>query len=157
MLWFKTMKDQVSEFERPILIGWKEYVHFPEWSLPRIKAKIDTGAYTSALDTHSYELRELPGHNAIVEIHLPRLHKGDRRERILRVPLLGRVLVRNTGGTVEERPLVETTIRLGPALKRVRLTLTSRSGLRYRMILGRTALESDFIVDVSKRYLLGKK
>ena len=64
------------------------------------------------------------------------------------------VIVKNTGGVSEQRPLIETTIRLGPVTKRVRLTVTHRSGLRFPVILGRKALEGDFIVDVSKKYLL---
>jgi hypothetical protein len=45
-------------------------------------------------------------------------------------------------------------VQLGPVLKRIRLTVTSRAGLRYRMILGRQALAGNFVVDVSRKYLL---
>jgi hypothetical protein len=64
------------------------------------------------------------------------------------------VVVRNSSGTCEERPLVETMLRLGPVTKRVRLTITNRSNMRFRMILGRKALEGDFVVDVGKKYLM---
>ena len=62
--------------------------------------------------------------------------------------------VRNTGGIREERPVVETAVRLGPIHKRIRITITNRSSMRYRMILGREALNGDFLVDVSRKYLL---
>ena len=74
----------------------------------------------------------------------------------LTVPVLKMLVVSNSGGMREQRPLVETTLRLGPVVKRVRLTITNRSGMRFRMILGRKALEGDFVVDVSKKYLMRK-
>ena len=52
------------------------------------------------------------------------------------------------------RPLIETALRLGPVCKRVLLTVTNRAGMRFPMILGRKALEGDFVVDVSQKYLL---
>ena len=54
----------------------------------------------------------------------------------------------------EQRPLIETVIRLGPVTKRIYMTVTNRSRMLFRMILGRRALEGDFVVDVSKKYLL---
>jgi len=65
--------------------------------------------------------------------------------------------VRNSGGIPEYRPLIEASIRLGPVTKRVQLTVANRSGMLFRMILGRKALDGDFIVDVSKKYLLRRK
>ncbi len=53
----------------------------------------------------------------------------------------------------EQRPLIETDIVLGPVRKRIRLTVTSRAGMLFRVILGRQALAGDFLVDVSKKYL----
>jgi hypothetical protein len=63
------------------------------------------------------------------------------------------VTVRNSGGVSEDRPLVETDLRLGPVTKRVLVTITNRAPMRFRMILGRKALEGDFVVDVSRKYL----
>jgi hypothetical protein len=147
----------IEVHEKRLLIGWKEYVHFPEWNLPRLKVKVDTGARTSVLDARSYQVISDAEQRLIAEIRLPPLRRKVPEERILRAPVLGMLLVRNSGGIRERRPLIETTIRMGPLTKRVRLTVTNRSGMLFRMILGRTALEGDFIVDVSRKYLLGKK
>ena len=95
----------------PLLIGWKEYVAFPEWDLRRVRAKIDTGACTSALDVAGYELE------------------------------------------AERRPVVEAMVRLGPVEKRIRLTVTRRSTMRFRMLLGREALRGQFVVDVRRKYV----
>jgi hypothetical protein len=142
---------------KELLIGWKEYVHFPEWRLPRIKAKIDTGARTSVLDVLSYELCRDDEEEMIAVLRLPPLSKRESEVRVVRTPVQGMARIRNPGGIREERPVIETLIRIGPVTKRVRLTVTNRSGMLFRMILGRTALAGDFIVDVNKKFVLGKK
>jgi hypothetical protein len=136
------------------LIGWKEYLDFPEWGLRRIKAKIDTGARTSALDVASYELREDGPRGLIARLRLSLHRKDPGRLTVVEAPVQGMVVVRNSSGLSEQRPLIEATVRLGPVTKRVRLTVTNRAGMRFRMILGRKALEGDFVVDVSQKYLL---
>jgi hypothetical protein len=135
-------------------IGCKEYLHFTEWDLRRIRVKIDTGARTSALDVVRYELTETAdgGMMATLLLALDRRHPG--RFTRIHTPVLRTVVVSNTGGTREERPVVETAVRLGPVQKRIRITITNRSSMRYRMILGREALAGDFLVDVSRKYLL---
>jgi hypothetical protein len=159
------MNDQQSPLEQlkgsvpaaPFLVGWKEYVDFPDWSLHRVKVKIDTGARTSALDVVSYELREDGAAGLTAELRLALKRKHPEELTLIRAPVLGMVIVKNTGGVCEQRPLIETAICLGPVTKVVRLTVTNRSGLRFPMILGRKALEGDFIVDVSKKYLWRKR
>ena len=141
----------------PIAIGWKEYVDFPEWRLKHVKAKIDTGARTSALDVLAYELHEDAAGGTIAELHLSLDRKNPERRTIIQVPVLRMVAVCNSGGVREYRPLIEVNIRLGQVTKRVQLTVANRSGMLFRMILGRRALDGDFLVDVSKKYLLRKK
>ena len=92
--------------------------------------------------------------NRSAEIALPLQLWATAATSRVRAPVLGTAVVRNTSGVCEHRPLIETTIRLGPVVKRVRLTVANRSRMRFRMILGRTALGGDFLVDVSKQYLL---
>jgi len=133
----------------PYLIGWKEYVDFPDWPIGRVKAKIDTGARTSVLDVAAYVITE-----GIVCMTLILDRKRGRRRHVIATPLLRFVEVCNTGGALESRPLIQTTIRLGPVTKRINLTLTDRTDMRFRLLLGRKALEGDFVVDVSRKYLL---
>lgn len=141
--------------KRPLLpIGWKEYLQFTEWDLRRIRVKIDTGARTSALDVVRYELTETAGGGLMATLYLALDRRHPGRFTRIHTPVLRTVIVSNTGGMREERPLVETTVRMGPIHKRIRITITNRSSMRYRMILGREALANDFIVDVSRKYLL---
>jgi hypothetical protein len=141
---------------RPLLIGWREYVSLPDWGVRRIKVKVDTGARTSALDVARYELVQGEGDSLVARLFLSLDRKHPVRLKMVETAVLRIVAVRNSSGGWEERPLVETTLRLGPVTKRIRLTITNRAPMRFRMILGRKALENDFVVDVSKQYLLKK-
>lgn len=142
----------------PVVVGWKEYLALPELGITRLKAKIDTGARTSTL--HVAALRTLSEHGdgtADLEFTLPFDPQGRRhakRGATARARMLRRVSVTDSGGHREVRPLILTELVLGPVRKRIFLTLTDRSGMLFRMILGRKALEGDFLVDVAEKYLL---
>jgi len=147
---------------RPTVVGWKEYLALPELGIGRLKAKVDTGARTSTL--HVAALRTLAEHpDGTAELEISLLldrSKGRHRSRperatTARALMLRRVTVTDSGGHREVRPLIATELVLGPVRKRIFLTLTDRSGMLFRMILGRKALEGDFLVDVSQKYLLG--
>jgi hypothetical protein len=136
-----------------LTVGWKEYVGLPDWNVPRLKAKMDTGARTSVLDVAHYELRAAPDGALVADLCLALDPRRPERTVTVAVPVLRTVCVRNSGGACEERPLLETTLRLGPVSKRILLTVTQRAAMRFRMLLGRKALEGDFVVDVSRKYL----
>jgi hypothetical protein len=140
--------------DRPLLVGWKEYVELPDWHLRRLKAKIDTGARTSALDVAGYELVEVSGVGVVARLRIALDRRHPERLTEVQAPVLRMVVVRNTSGVGEQRPLIETRLRLGPVCKPIRLTVANRAGMLFRMILGREALAKDFVVDVSKKYLL---
>jgi hypothetical protein len=147
----------MSEFRENRTVGWKEYLDLPELGLFRLKAKVDTGARTSTLHVESMAVLEVqPDGSELVELVIG----PDRRRPELRVRARARVLrrieVMDSGGHLELRPLIETELVLGPVRKRILLTLTDRSGMLFRMILGRKALEGDFRVDVSGKYLFRK-
>ena len=136
-------------------IGWKEYLALPELGVGRLKAKVDTGARTSALHVDWLDVAgERPDGTAEVAFAL----SPDRRRPDLiieaRAYMVRRLRVVDSGGHPEIRPLIETEMALGPVRKRILLTLTDRTGMLFRMILGRKALEGDFLVDVSRKYLL---
>ena len=152
------MMEGATEGSRPVRIGWKEYLDLPELGIFRLKAKADTGARTSALHVDSLTVVEtLPDGTEIAEVEIGVDRRRPERRVIARVALLGRMRVKDSGGHPELRPWIETEIVLGPVRKRIRLTLTDRSGMLFRMILARKALEGDFVVDTSRKYLLGKR
>jgi len=139
---------------KPVVVGWKERMDFPDWGIRRVKVKIDTGARTSALDVSHYELRNVAGQGLIAQLRLALHRRRPHRVKTIEAPVLKMIVVCNSSGMREQRPLIETTVRLGPVTKRVRLTVTNRAGMRFPVILGRKALEGDFLVDVSSKYLL---
>jgi hypothetical protein len=138
----------------PQVIGWLEHVDFVDWGLRRVKAKIDTGARTSALGVMSYELRDEPTGTKTASFRLALDRRHPERIKDIVAPVVRMVIVCNSSGMREQRPLVETSLRIGSITKRVRLTITNRAGMRFGMIVGRKALEGDFMVDVAKKYLL---
>jgi hypothetical protein len=148
------MGDQDAQGPGRLLIGWKEKIALPDWNVRRIKVKVDTGARTSALDVVGYDLTEAPGGGLVARLRLALNPKHPDRLTVVEAPVLRLVVVRHSNGTCEQRPLIETRARLGPITKPIRLTVTNRASMRFRMILGRQALADHFVVDVSKRYLL---
>jgi hypothetical protein len=149
------MGEPGDDLTRPIVLGWKEYLALPELGIGRLKVKIDTGARTSTL--HVAALRTLLEHRdgtADLLLSLPFDRRHPERATTARAVMLRRVTVADSGGHREVRPLISTELVLGPVRKRIFLTLTDRGGMLFRMILGRKALEGDFVVDVAKKYLL---
>jgi hypothetical protein len=137
-----------------LVIGRKEYVAFPDWNVHRLRAKVDTGAFSSALDVAAYDLHRDETGRLIARLSLCLSRRDPSRQRIVFAPVVKMVCVTNSSGIREERPLLETTIRLGSVEKLIRMTVTNRSCMRCRMLLGREALAGSFVVDVSKKYLL---
>ena len=142
-----------GEKPNPLTIGWKEYISFPAWDIPRVKVKIDTGARTSALGVLSYELVQ-EGSTPLVQMRLAPYRKNRARAFVVRAPMVRSSVVTNSGGMREQRPVIEVEIRLGPITKRIAFTVTHRPGLLFAAILGRKALEGDFVVDVNRKYVM---
>lgn len=146
----------LSSNERHTLIGWKEWLAFPDIGLPAIKAKIDTGARTSALHTFSLETYTMAG-QPMVRFGIHPLQK--RRDLVLycEAPVVDRRRVKDSGGHVETRYVIQTMAVLGDEHWPVELTLTNRDSMLFRMLLGRTALAGRFLIDPGSAYLSGKK
>lgn len=152
------LSDLPARPESPLVVGWKEYLALPGLGLPRIKAKMDTGARTSALHVLSLAVvGRLPDGTSEIEIVLAPDRRHPERRTVARARLLGHLRVTDSGGHPEVRPLIETELVLGPVRKRIALTLTDRAGMLFRMIVGRKALEGDFVVDVARKYLLRRR
>lgn len=125
---------------KPVVIGWREWVELPDWGL-RMKAKVDTGARSSSIDVA--EIEHLPGNRIRFLVHRRR-----KREKVHTVEAdLHRVTrVRSSSGHVQERLVVSTRLRLAGVEKDILLTLTSRRKMLHRMLLGREALQDDFLI-----------
>jgi hypothetical protein len=134
----------------PVVIGWTELVDLPEWGVKRLRAKVDTGARTSAL--HVENIEELPRGFVRFDVVLHR-EKRDRRVHV-KAKISRSTGVRSSSGHREHRLFVETTLRLGPLEKRVEISLVDRQKMRHRMLLGRAALTGPLRIDVNRRMVL---
>jgi hypothetical protein len=136
-------------------VGWKEYADFPGFGLARVRVKLDTGARTAAVGADRCELTADPDGSPAAVLTLclyPR--RRTPKTVTVRVPVVGFVRVRNSGGRSERRPVIETTVRLGGVEKTIRATVADRSRMLTRVILGRSALAPEFVVDPSRKYVL---
>jgi predicted deacylase len=136
--------------------GWVEHVALPNLGITRLKAKIDTGARTSALHVARMKVVDTtagPGRRPILEIWVPGGRRGTRTMKV-RAAVREYVGVRDTSGRTERRPVIETAVQIGPFKKRILVTLTNRGDMLFPMLIGRTALGPGIVVDPSRRYLL---
>jgi hypothetical protein len=136
-------------------IGWREWLALPELSIPAIKVKIDTGARTSALHAFSVEPYEENGLQ-MVRFGVHPLQRRLDVEIICAAPIKDFREVSDSGGHREMRYVIETDIQLGAQTRRVEMTLTNRDNMKFRMLLGRTAL-AGILVAPDRSYLLGRK
>lgn len=141
---------------RTMHVGWVENVSLPNLGIMRLKAKIDTGARTSAL--HVSRMRTVdtaggPQRRPILEIVVPSGPRGSKSMKV-RAAVREYVVVRDTSGRMERRPVIETSLHLGKLKKRIAVTLTNRGDMLFPMLIGRTALGPGIIVDPSRRYLV---
>ncbi len=137
-----------------ISLGWREWVSLPELGIDAIKAKVDSGARSSAL--HTFELESF-SEGGIAKVRFcihPYQHDLSIVKRCT-ATLLDDRNVTDSGGHTELRPVILTTMILGGISKMIEITLTNRENMKFRMLLGRTAMVGDFTVDPQSSYLLG--
>ena len=136
------------------VLGWREWVTLPELGIDRIKAKVDTGARTSAL--HAFDVKLDTRVDA--EIVKFKIHPEQNNLDLViecEAPLIDMREVRDSGGHSEERYVIATEVMIGSHSHTAEVTLTNRDTMGFRMLLGRTLLNNRYLVDPAKSYLMG--
>ncbi|MCR9088554.1 MAG: 30S ribosomal protein S6--L-glutamate ligase [Rhodobacteraceae bacterium] len=129
----------------PFRLGWEEWVSLPKLGLPALKAKIDTGARTSAL--HAFDIEPFgPANAPKVRFGIHPIPGRDDVSIPCSAAVLDRREVTSSNGETELRYVIESEIAVGARKWPVELTLTDRGAMAYRMLLGRQALIEDVVV-----------
>ena len=136
-------------------IGWREWAALPDLGIDAIKAKIDTGARTSALHAFQVEPYERSGIQ-MVRFGIHPIQKRSDIERFCDARVVDRRWVSDSGGHRERRWVIVTPIRMGGIEWPLELTLTNRDSMLFRMLLGRTGMGRRFLIQPDASYLLGK-
>lgn len=137
------------------LLGWREWLALPDLGVKRIKAKVDTGARSSAIHAFDVEPFEADGKEFVKFVLHPR-----QRNTHYTIEAQAEVLeyrhIRSSSGDVSMRPVIVTEVELCGKTWPVELTLVNRDDMGFRMLLGRQAVRHRFVVDPGASYLCRK-
>jgi hypothetical protein len=141
--------------QEKFVLGWREWVCLPALGIPRIKAKVDTGARTSTL--HAFYVETfLEGGQRRVRFGLHPHQARTDVERHCVENVLNEREVTDSGGHREMRVFIRTPVILGGRRYLIQVTLTDRDTMRFRMLLGRTAMRGRFLVDPKRSFAAGE-
>ena len=140
-----SIKPQLS------VIGWRERVALPELGISEIKAKIDTGARSSALHAFELEIFTRDG-KQMVRFKVHPYQQDTKQTVVAEAELLEYRNIRSSTGHAQLRPVIETVVELGGKKWPIELTLTNRDQMGFRMLLGRQAVRHRWLVDPGKSY-----
>ena len=145
----------MRDSKQKLALGWREWVALPDLGLPALKAKIDTGAKTSALHAFYTEQYQFDGVNMVKFLIHP-IQKNFDFHVECHSPIIDTREVADSGGHREMRYVIESNIVIGNRQWPIELTLTNRDTMRFRMLLGRRAMENQAVVEPEASYLNGK-
>lgn len=148
------MKEK--QIKNRILIGWREWVELPDLGIGKIKAKIDTGARTSALHAFDIEPFKTSRNKNKVRFALHPIQRNNHHIVYCEADLLDKRNIKNSGGDIEDRYIITTALYMGDKKWPIELTLTNRDTMGFRLLLGRTAINKEFLIAPNKSFLVKK-
>ena len=138
-----------------LTVGWREWLSLPELGLSLIKAKIDTGARTSCL--HAFQVAPFTRDGEKWVRFGVHPHQDDLKTEVFcETKVIDERVVSDSGGHQENRYIIMTEVVLSDQRWPIEISLTNRDTMKFRMLLGRTAMDNRIIVNASESYLHGK-
>jgi hypothetical protein len=141
------MKHLKTDFE---FVGWRESVSLPSFKLLDLKAKIDTGAKTSALHAEEIEYITFKGKKYVKFA----IVNDEGKKKYIKSPFLEEREIKSSTGQKTIRPVVKTKIRMGQIEFDIEITLINRDLMGFKMLIGREALNGRFLINPARSYLL---
>ena len=149
------MSDSINTSSNLMIVGWREWVALPELGIEKIKAKIDTGARTSALHAFHIETFQKDAKEHVrFKLHPFRHHK--EIIKICTAEIIDKRMVKDSGGHAELRYVIRTSLVLGSQQWSIEITLTDRESMYFRMLLGRSAMINRVMVSPENSYRVSK-
>jgi hypothetical protein len=144
-----TGDDTPSPAALPV-IGWRENIDFPDWGVDGVRAKIDTGANTSAIHVHDVEVID----DTRVAFHVSLDPKARRLSDRIEAEVVRESRIKSSTGHAQVRRVVRTDMLVGGHRYPIEASLVCRKSMTCRMLIGRRALAGRFLVDSSRDFLL---
>jgi ribosomal protein S6--L-glutamate ligase len=141
--------------QNKIILGSEEWCSFPELGIPTIKARVDSGAKTSALHAINIAPFKKEGQNW-VKFDINPIQNNVKTVIHCEAPLVDKRVVKSSSGFREERYVIQTNLEIGNTNWIIEMTLTNRDSMGFRMLLGREAMSGRVLVDPEQQYLLGQ-
>jgi len=136
------------------ICGAEEWCKFPQLAVPAIKARVDSGAKTSAI--HALNIKPFQ-REGVSWVRFDVCPLQDNRKTVVHceAPVFDRRSVKSSSGSSEKRYVIKTSLAIGDQSWDVELTLTNRDAMGYRMLLGREAMSGKLIVDPEESFAFG--
>jgi ribosomal protein S6--L-glutamate ligase len=141
--------------DNKVILGSEEWCSFPELGIPTIKARVDSGAKTSAL--HAINIAPfIKNDQNWVKFDINPIQNNLKTIIHCEAPLIDKRIVKSSSGFREQRYVIQTSLKIGDENWPIEMTLTNRDSMGFRMLLGREAMSGRVLVDPEKQYLLGQ-
>ncbi|TRX37537.1 30S ribosomal protein S6--L-glutamate ligase [Flavobacterium restrictum] len=141
--------------QNKVILGSEEWCSFPELNIPTIKARVDSGAKTSAL--HAINIAPfIKNESNWVKFDINPIQNNIKTVIHCEAPLVDKRIVKSSSGFREQRYVIQSKVQLGDDSWPIEMTLTNRDSMGFRMLLGREAMSGRVLVDPEQKYLLGQ-
>jgi hypothetical protein len=145
----------VKRVRPTLIVGWREWVSLPALGIPSVKAKVDTGARSSSL--HVFDVEHFRrGSRPFVRFRVHPRQRDVRTSVVAEAEVVADRYVRSSSGHRDRRPVIVTEVEVFETRWPIEITLANRDAMGFRMLLGREAVRTRFLVDAGRSYYGGR-